>query len=70
MFKKHDVAGVFLQLLDSLANAGSLGDDFSLAELVKQELELGTRRGLVIDDHRFQHLSLLPHTLSSIVSLL
>ena len=53
--KEHDVAGIFLQLLDGLAHACRLGDDLRLTQFVEQELQFGARRGLVVDDHRFQH---------------
>ena len=57
--EEHHVARIFLQLFDGLAHAGSLGDHFGLAQLVEKESQFGTRRGLVIDDHRFKHGNLL-----------
>ena len=51
--QEHDVAGIFFQLLDGLAHAGRFSHDLGLAEFVKQELELGTRGRLVVNDDRF-----------------
>ncbi len=57
--EEHHIARIFLKLLYRLTHAGSLGNHLGLTELVEQESQFGTRRGLVVDDHRFKHGNLL-----------
>lgn len=54
--EEHHIARIFLQLFNSLANACRFGNDFGLAKLVQEELELGTRWGFIVDNDRFKHL--------------
>ena len=56
--QEHDVAGVFLQLLDGLADAGRFGDHLRLPQLFQQVLQFRACRCLVIDDHGLQHPNL------------
>ncbi len=56
--QEHDIAGIFLQLLDGLTDTGRLGNHFDSANLVKQEPQFRPSRRFIVNDDGFKHNNL------------